>query len=374
MDYQLTVTVICSEESTAMKTKINFLPKLFFLVTALSQPLFLFSDNCNKRCATSSCTTDSKTFFKPRSIIEDVSLFFGLNQYNYYRKYLEPCEPNDNYYDNRKTHLAVGIFFEKSHLTKNNNFGKFFFSGDADTEISSDSNASESILTVSPVRKVVGAYLDYHQEFCFCDNLWFELKAAVYKAMHNLHAKECVVSEITEDTCTPLSYLSSSLLKFGRIPTTQLSKTGIDDIEIKIGYNYNCYDRGYIGLYASGLFPTADKPKACFLFEPLVGRGHWGVGGGLDAAYTFYRCENSSWALLTDLSYQHLFKGNELRSLDLIQGQLTRFMAANTETNTGQSVPVINLTTLNLNVEPRGMVNFWLASHLQRCRWHLEAG
>lgn len=334
-----------------MKKNCNFLIG-FFCLLILNQS-FIFS-------------LDSKTFFRPRSIIEDVSFFLGLNQYNYYRKYFEPnfCDTKD-----QRSHIAVGAFFIKSRP----NFGKYFFSGGINANEEILASANESIISVRPERKVAGTYFDYHHDFC--DGLWFDIKFAVYQAKHNLHAKERIINSVAFNDCTPLSLLSGNELKFGKLYSRNLKKVGIDDIEIKFGYypsNFN--ENGYIGLYASAILPSARKPRADFLFEPLVGRGHWGAGIGLNLAHNICRSENSSFTILTDFSYQYLFKRSELRSLDFKQGQLTRFIIIHSQDNLAQSVPAINLTTLNLKVVPRGIINFWLAPHFQYCNWHAEVG
>ena len=354
-----------------MKQNLNFL-FYFFCIFILNQSNFLIADNCNTRCASSKCKTDSKTFFRTRSAIEDVSFFLGLNQYNYYRRYFEPdaCDSQDE-----RVHIAAGAFFEKSHPNARNNVGRFLFSGGSNTDVSVDCAIPESVITVMPERKIAGAYFDYHQDFCCWSGLWVDAKFAIYEATHSFNAKERNICNVSPTDCTALCFLSSDVLKFGRIPTCKLKKTGFDDIEIKLGYNFvNCRENGYFGIYASALLPTAAKPTAEFLFEPLIGRGHWGIGAGINFARNIYRSENTSLTFLTDFSYQYLFKGNELRSLDVKSGQLTRFMAANIRNNIPTAVPAINHTTLNLEVEPRGVINFWFASHLQYCRWHVEAG
>ncbi|MDP3889111.1 MAG: hypothetical protein Q8Q25_01035 [bacterium] len=260
--------------------------------------------------------------------------------------------------------------FEKSHLTDKNNLGKLFFQGDTNPSLTPNPDLVESIITISPERTIVGAYFDYHQDFCCRCSFWLDVKMAFYQATHNLHAEECDLG--LESSCTPLSFLSSDLLQFGRIPITKLKEFNVDDIEVKLGHNF--YNKGgYVGVYGSALLPIAPKPTAEFLFEPLVGRGHWGLGIGINAAHTFCRSETKSLTFLADFSYQYLFNRNELRSLDFKTGQLTRFIVLNTEVGT-DPIAAINVTTLNLGVTPRGIINFWLASHLQYCQCHVELG
>ncbi len=343
---------------------------IFFSLLLLNQSYFLDASDCG-RCAISDCQTNTKTFFRSRSIIEDVSFFLGLNYFNYYGRYF-----GDEDLENKRINLVGGIFFEKSRLTTNNNVGRFFFSGTTSTNEAPSPTTNESIILISPERRVVGAYFDYHQDFGFCNHLWLDIKLALYQATHNLNARETCLSIADPTSCTPLGYLSSSLLRFGRISLCPLKKTGLDDIEVKLGYNFfNCDDNSYLGIYASVLLPTAPKPTGEFLFEPLVGRKHWGVGGGINGAREMYRSEDISLTILTDFSYQYLFKGREIRSLDFTEGQLTRFMIANTNLPTTIApTAAINLTTFNLEVTPRGIINFWLAAHIQHCKWHTELG
>jgi len=254
-----------------------------------------------------------------------------------------------------------------------------FFSGNADTTTPANAATIESIICIKPERKVGGVYFDYHQDFCFCINIWLDVKFAIYQATHNLHAKETLLSTVSATDCTPLCFLSSNLLQYGKLSTGDLKNVGFDDIELKLGhlkyFTNNANDKnGYLGIYGSVLMPIASRPSAEFLFEPLVGRGHWGFGAGLNAAKNIYKCENTSVTLLSDFSYQYLIKRCELRSLDFNAGPLTRFTAASTLTSTSPAVPATNLTTLNLDVTPRGVINFWLASHLQYCRCHAELG
>src|SRR5665647_1858413 len=70
------------------------------------------SESCEIECASSKQCSGSKSFFRPRSIIEDVSMYFGLNNYYFHRKYFEPteletCEPQN-------THLARSVFIQQT--------------------------------------------------------------------------------------------------------------------------------------------------------------------------------------------------------------------------------------------------------------------
>lgn len=318
------------------------------------------------------CSSFSRTFFRTRSVIEDVNFFLALNQYNFYQNYFVPCCYASI---NKNAHISIGAFFEK---TQNSKIGNYFFPGCAEANKETETESFESIImSLEPERKIVGVYFDYHQDFCFLNGIWFDIKTAFYEATHNLNANELVLNSIDNiEACSPLSFLSSEELLYSRIPTCKLKKKGIDDIEIKLGaFLLNCPDYGYyLGIYSSFLIPTAPKPNAEFLFEPLIGRGHFGIGTGSNAAVSIYKSENSSITLLTDCSYQFLFNNEETRSLDFKAGGLTRYILASPQNNRQDLTPAVNLTTLCLNVEPGSTINIWAALHFQYSKLHTEFG
>ncbi|MDR3646016.1 MAG: hypothetical protein P4L22_00560 [Candidatus Babeliales bacterium] len=350
--------------------------KRFLYIFVISLSFVSISLACESKCGISKCDSESKTFFRPRSAIEEVDFFLGLNWYNYYSKYFEPNAYN---LPDEDIHIAAGVFFQKSKNNHEHSLSNYFFPlTDDESNITpdpTDQQIFESVLTLAPERKMVGAYFDYHQDFC--NNFWVDAKFAIYEATHNLRPCEKTLSTNPnfQDICTPLCFLGSNQLNYGKVANQKLKALGFDDIEIKVGYNYYfCNNKGYLGLYGSGLIPIADKPSARFLFAPMVGRAHWGLGAGFDFGYSVYKSENKSVTFLADCSYQYLFRSTELRSLDFKLGPLSRFMAASTIGNTAESVPAINYTTMCLDVTPRSVVNFWTALHFQRCRWHAELG
>lgn len=272
----------------------NFYPFWRFLyLSTLAITTSIFSE-CNNGTCTSACPLESKTFFRTRSIIEDVSLFLGLNQYNYYRKYFEP---NDFDCNKSQKNIVTGIFFQKSEPNNQRDVAHFFFPGsNVDQTPNPQSGQIESVVTISPRRRTVGVYLDYHQDFC-CHgmNFWFDIKGALYQAAHSLNAQETILStdSTLEDACTPLEFLNSNNLKFGKIANCTLTRLGVDDVELKFGYYFlNNIDGGYYeGFYGSLLIPTASKPNSRFLFEPLVGRGHTGLGIGFNGGFSSVKAD-----------------------------------------------------------------------------------
>lgn len=369
-----------------MKKKISFL----LLLSIFN--VHLFADDSSS-CEVSSCSVDqgSKTFFRPRALIEDVTYFLALNNYNQYRKHYGPF---NNYPDDQKINIGKGVVYQKTRdcqqrvaeyfLPNNKQAITIKENGPADvdslwlTVITPKGSAYSSVLTMNPERKLIGGYLTYHQDFeCYAGS-WFEANFAAYSVKHNLHAVEKNQNSARgtiAGATTALQYLGGDQLNYGKISSCNLENSGMDDIELKLGYNYyNCAGTGHLGFYAQTLLPIAEKPNARYLFEPLIGRAHWGLGGGVNLASKLLERENTSLVWMGDLSWYYLFKSKEKRSFDLTaNGDWSRFLRGVTNP-TATTFPLINSLTQFVDVTPRNVVNFWTALHYQRCKWHLEAG
>ena len=166
---------------------------------------------------------------------------------------------------------------------------------------------------------------------------------------------------------------------FGKLVNRTLKKTGIDDIALKVGCDFvrSCEKNG--GLYGVLYIPTASRSKAKHLFEPIIGNGkHVGLGVGATGDYCLSACETSSWTFLADLSYAYFFSGRERRSIDLINGEWSRYLlvsrVADIEAGIVNPLPGINFFTRSVNITPRGMVDLFIAFHYDHCSWNFEAG
>lgn len=363
---------------------------VLLLVSLFSAQAFAAgSGSCGK-----TCTTDelSRTFFKPRALIEDVTFFLALNNYNQYRKYYGPF---DNNHDDQRIYVAKGVVYQKTRdnecklaeyfLPNNKKSITIAETGPADvdslwlTVMAPTGSSYSSTLSLNPERTMIGGYLSYRQEFECFEGTWFEANFAAYSVTHNLRAKEVLTGDKVLGTlpgaATALQYLGGDQLNYGKISPCKIENCGMDDIELKLGYNYfNCAGTGHLGGYVQTLIPVSEKPNARYLFEPLVGRFHWGLGAGLNCASKFIEKENTALVWMADVSWEYLFKSKEKRSFDLTKnGDWSRFMRGVVQ-NTSVTFPLINSLTQVVNVTPGNVVNFWTALHYQKCKWHLEAG
>lgn len=142
-----------------------------------------------------------------------------------------------------------------------------------------------------------------------------------------------------------------------------LTKWGLADIELKIGYESvreeKCYSEGYIG----AVIPTGNKPTGEFIFEPIVGNNkHFGVMiGGSCGFEVWHSDENASCVWFEcDADGRYLFANTQKRSFDLMDKQWSRYMWVypnSSATPIADIQPGINFFTKDMRVTPRGAVD-----------------
>lgn len=147
---------------------------------------------------------------------------------------------------------------------------------------------------------------------------------------------------------------------YGLMPTgtnATRRKTGVADVELKIGYDALCTECCFVNGYVGVLVPTGNRPQAKYVFEPIVGHNHHvGVLFGSAMFYDVWTgCDrNLTWEIAFDSRY--LFSGTERRSFDLKYRPWSRYLlvyanAADAASNTMS--PGINYFTQDFKVTPR---------------------
>ena len=184
-------------------------------------------------------------------------------------------------------------------------------------------------------------------------------------------------------------------LKFAKMSNERLIRSRMGEIRTGIGWNFFAekdYHAGFNGQLAA---PTGLRPDAEFLFEPLVGNGHfWELGVGGSAHYTFWRNEDetSHCSFYTDINITHLFRTRQARSFDLTRaGTLSRYMLAMEMTSPAVSlqgangdipsaqfnntfVPLANITTLDVEVSITVQADIVLMFNATKNNWSFDFG
>ena len=248
----------------------------------------------------------------------------------------------------------------------------------------------QSTLCMKPHRSVIGGAvrlffdLSSFVENCGCwdQNWWLSIFIPFEQVRHNLDLTETPSANpgTFNGITNAIQAFNNPAWLYGKWSPTTLKKFGVDDICIKLGcdmFNNGC---DHAGLYGLLFVPTGRGTKAKYLFEPLVGGNHVGAGVGVNADYAMYACDNYSLDFMLDARYAYFFKHKEVRSIDLFNGDLSRYLLVvlpNTMAmpmNTVMPLPGINYFTQKVEITPRSMFEIWAAVSFNRCNFHFEFG
>jgi hypothetical protein len=328
--------------------------------------------------------------FVPRSITTDLVY---VNALNFYRRHHQDTHKSIIYtatalYQNNRKSSALG-----SALLLGNGSNRVTVAQEPPADINSawlnltgvaPLQPFSGSLSIEPRRKVFG----YHAHWYFNLNtwwhgLWADISTAVVNVRHSLNCEE--ISSFANGAPGIQSIsdaLSNPAYKFGKffcgLCDDEKRRTGIDDVQVRLGYNYTWCDNNQLGIYAIATVPTGRKPTAEFVFEPLVGSRHASGGVGLILAYQFDWCncgENSQLTLLSDFNYRYVFSAHECRTFDLTRnGPFSRFLLVSLADNPSAALPGINFFTQKVNIQPRGTIQWWLALNYECCAWDFEVG
>jgi len=173
-----------------------------------------------------------------------------------------------------------------------------------------------------------------------------------------------------------------------------LTKTRLSDIQYAIGYDFFQCDDYHFGIALRGSLPTGNKVYGEYLFEPIVGNGHfYELGAGFTGHWTFWRsCDNdASLSLWAEGNFTHLFKTTQRRSFDLCNGNNSRYMLAELLGTPIQDnlrgagaipsaqfknlyTPVANLTTIDVQVSIPVQTDFAILLDYTHCNWSWDIG
>ncbi len=110
--------------------------------------------------------------------------------------------------------------------------------------------------------------------------------------------------------------------RYGRFDFCPRSRTGLADIDVILGFDLLHNDYGHFAFFALTVVPTGNRPKAKFIFEPLVGNGkHWQLGGGFSGHFSFFGPTNAdtcNLALYVEGNVTHVFSTDQKRSFDFL--------------------------------------------------------
>ncbi len=316
----------------------------------------------------------NKTFFMPRPVLQDVVLQRSMRDYFINRKetpggltisgkvfYEESTNSSDiakYFFLNNKTELLVKGLGAPDQNNKDIAAEWLNIASDTDTDNPypepNDQYTFNSKISISPKYKQFGTYIGLEKELK--KGFYISMFLPFVQVETNLQVKEYdknnekipenVELEFLNTIHNAIEGLNNPLMKYGKISTHWQRLAGLADLKILFGKSGKLFKSHLFNLYTQATFPTGYKPRAEYLFEPILGNGqHYGLGFG--GALDFKLSKKINW--LNNFDYEYLFESTEKRSFDFISnGPWSRYLLATNNKVVDTPIPMINFQALHI--------------------------
>lgn len=261
-----------------------------------------------------------------------------------------------------------------------------------------------SKICITPYQRRVGVGFCYKQPLSHkCDGstgFWFEGSLPIENVQNFVKLTETISNdgggprdELGLDNSPRVGSMTEAFAQktwlYGRIPNCRLSRWGVADIELKVGYNSFSCETYSINSYIGLILPTGTRVRSKVLWEPIIGNNHHvGLSFGNSFAFEIFNYGRHAIQMYVDSDTRYLISNYQVRSFDYNGKPWGRYMesyksseeasaaAANKDQNSGTSG--INLSTRCVRVSPHLSSNintgFQLTRQCEASCWLLEAG
>ncbi len=260
-----------------------------------------------------------------------------------------------------------------------------------------------SVISIRPETSAVGAGFFARKAFFMNEakdrGFFSSISFPVVRVKNDLNFQEDIISDgggglFTADENVfenMTEALNQAEWQFGKITRFAHHKTGVADIEFKVGYEWIQEEPFHLESYLGMLIPTGNKPNGEFMFDAIVGHGrHWGIMFGNAIGIQIWKDEAKDRSLRVEYAghTQYLFRNTQCRSIDLFCKPWSRYIelyrdedqatVASTLTAGTQSAnfatPGINLLTIPVKVRPGFSHNMTTAAVFNARNWQVEGG
>ncbi len=275
------------------------------------------------------------------------------------------------------------------------------------TENESDgTNSFKSEISIRPQQTVVGAGFQVRKAFAMNEEkgrgFYTSISFPIERVKNDLNFDEFIIRDgggvdANRNFGTAVANMTEAFQQdawaFGKIKMNGMSKTGVADVEFKVGYEWIQEEPFHLESYLGILIPTGNKPNAQFLFEPIIGHGHhWGIMLGNSLGIEIWSNEAKERSLRMEYAShtQYLFRNTQCRSVDLVCKPWSRYLslyineeqATTARTYEGSVGNLenavqsqgINILTIPLKVRPGFSHNMTTAAVFNSGGWQLEGG
>lgn len=235
------------------------------------------------------------------------------------------------------------------------------------------------------IKDVILDFQGYWGLDSFCPGFYIRFNAPlVYTQWQLLPKKNFTCNNCQDNTEFPPCYMSQNAVtplslkealcgkqfgdllapwRFGKFHFGPLSKFGLADIDFMIGYNFFNSSMYHFGLYSMLVIPTGNKPSPEFIFSPVVGNTkHWELGAGVSGHILLWDFgPEQTLAAYIEGNATHMFANTQVRSFDLNNGPLSRYLLLKELNNDfvyQGLMPGINFVTMPVQVSVKVKADF----------------
>jgi len=242
--------------------------------------------------------------------------------------------------------------------------------------LAAEGSQFDSSLSICPKWQKAGAHINLRFNFAnIARGLWLSAIFVPVRVTNKLNM--CESRTGGAGTLSGYTTTCEALNSYGCVQQfcNKVSKGGIDDIQLKLGYTLEPREKWLMELYLAGVIPTSNTQKACYFFEPQVGGGkHGALGLGFDGVVHLTEKEASAWDFIFDVKYLYYFNKCQVRSFDLCNGDWSRYLLGTFTDSRTVGVPLLPCLTRSCDVTPRSQVSLYGTFHYEYKDWQFELG
>ena len=242
----------------------------------------------------------------------------------------------------------------------------------------------ESRISIEPEQSVIGLGLHARQSFWKNHErgrgFWISVSAPIEHVKNMMNFCEFIVNDGGGANEAANDFVVANMTEafqqedwnFGKIVAgCSMKKTGLGDIEAKIGYEWLQHEPAHMESYFGLVIPTGNRNEGKYVFEPIIGRGkYFGVMFGSCLGLEIWDSEDGEKNIRYELANhtEILFKKTQVRSFDLKNRPWSRYLPVYLNQEEAQeaadlvgdndnfamnnSTPGINVFTQHVSVTP----------------------
>lgn len=229
----------------------------------------------------------------------------------------------------------------------------------------------QSVIRINPKQSVIGLGLHTRQSFWKNPDrgrgFWFSISTSIQHVKNSMDLIEQViqdgngVQESANDVV--VANMTEALQQedwlFGKIAAcSSMKRTGLADIELKVGYEWLQHEPAHMESYFGLVIPTGNRNEGEWVFEPIVGRGkYFGVMFGSSLGLSIWESETGDKSLRYELTNhtEILFEKTQVRSFDLKHRPWSRYLPVYIDEEQAEEASTFTPETYRPNIATPGI-------------------